>query len=136
MKYFPTILYLLNRTSGFTDIIDSVLLICRSPFMENWEISPVLSSRTIRAKFRSQTQSTRVRSGHVTEKFVQTTRAKCSCVAVKVDGLASLTCCTLFILSPGPVECATEVGLQRQAGEARVNSVYFNPRNKRSLWSK
>jgi len=105
-------------------------------FFGKWEIFAVLSSRSVRAKFRSQTQSTRMRSGHANEKFVQTTRAKCSCVAVNVDGLASLTCCTLFILSPGSVECATEVVLQRQSGEAREKFVYFNPRNKRSLRSK
>lgn len=91
--------------------------------MENGEISAILSSRPIRGKFRSQTQSTRMRSVHATEKFVQTIRAKCSCIAVRVDSLVTLTYCTLFILSPGPVEWATELVLQRQAREAKVLSV-------------
>jgi hypothetical protein len=52
-------------------------------FNGKWENSLVLFGRPIRAKFRSQTHSTRMRSENATEKFIQTTRSKCTCVAVK-----------------------------------------------------
>ena len=101
MKYFPTKLSLLKWTSRFSDIIDSVLLICRVIL---WIMGNF--SRLVQPTHKLEVPFANTQYLHAVWTRNRTIRSDHSCVALKVKGLASLTWCALFFLSPGPEECA------------------------------